>query len=418
MSGSGEILPEPLLRCLQDGFDKLHFDDENIRTASTTEQEEVEASCAKAYASFRNKLDIFPDIPLLERNNHKEFLLKGLKNLSGSYECLDASRPWICYWILHSLDLLEYQLSEEHALSVAEFLGRCQPPSGGFAGGPGQFAHLAPTYAAVNALCILASVTEKAFDFLDRPGLYRFLMSMRDDQGAFKMHEGGELDIRGAYCAASAARLTNMCSKELFEGTAEWICKCQTYEGGFAGIPGQEAHGGYSFCGLAALVILNKPRLCDLHRLLRWTCMRQMKYEGGFQGRTNKLVDGCYSFWQGGAFPVLHMVLCQQEDKALSAVNWMFDQRALQEYVLICCQHPMGGLIDKPGKSRDHYHTCYCLSGLSMAQHFTGNKLAHTCVVGNPNNLLRAVHPVFNLTVDAVALASSHFQHSPLPTSS
>jgi len=23
---------------------------------------------------------------------------------------------------------------------------------------------------------------------------------------------------------------------------------------------------------------------------------------------------------------------------------------ALQEYVLICCQHPSGGLIDKPGK--------------------------------------------------------------------
>jgi len=24
---------------------------------------------------------------------------------------------------------------------------------------------------------------------------------------------------------------------------------------------------------------------------------------------------------------------------------------ALQEYVLICCQHPSGGLVDKPGKS-------------------------------------------------------------------
>ena len=44
--------------------------------------------------------------------------------------------------------------------------------------------------------------------------------------------------------------------------------RCQTYEGGFAGFPGQEAHGGYSFCGLAALVILNKPELCDLPRLL------------------------------------------------------------------------------------------------------------------------------------------------------
>lgn len=45
--------------------------------------------------------------------------------------------------------------------------------------------------------------------------------------------------------------------------------------------------------------------------------MRQMKYEPGFQGRTNKLVDGCYSFWQGAAFPVIHMVLCQEGKKAL-----------------------------------------------------------------------------------------------------
>lgn len=36
-----------------------------------------------------------------------------------------------------------------------------------------------------------------------------------------------------------------------------------------------------------------------------------MRYEGGFQGRTNKLVDGCYSFWQGGALPLIHMVLAQ-----------------------------------------------------------------------------------------------------------
>ena len=41
----------------------------------------------------------------------------------------------------------------------------------------------------------------------------------------------------------------------------------------------------------------------------RWTANRQMAYEGGFQGRTNKLVDGCYSFWQGGAFPLIHMIL-------------------------------------------------------------------------------------------------------------
>ena len=54
-------------------------------------------------------------------------------------------------------------------------------------------------------------------------------------------------------------------------------------------------------------------KICCMHFCLqRWTANRQMKYEGGFQGRTNKLVDGCYSFWQGGAFPLIHMIISLQ----------------------------------------------------------------------------------------------------------
>ena len=78
----------------------------------------------------------------------------------------------------------------------------------------------------------------------------------------------------------------------MFDGTGEWVLSCQTYEGGFAGCPGMEAHGGYSFCAFAALVLLGKEKLCDLSAFTRWIANRQMRYEGGFQGRTNKLVDG------------------------------------------------------------------------------------------------------------------------------
>lgn len=38
------------------------------------------------------------------------------------------------------------------------------------------------------------------------------------------------------------------------------------------------------------------------------------------------------------------------DDVALSAENWLFHQKALQEYILVCCQFPGGGLIDKPGR--------------------------------------------------------------------
>ncbi|XP_052768995.1 protein farnesyltransferase subunit beta-like isoform X2 [Mya arenaria] len=357
-------------------------------------------------------------LPVLDREMHSAFLQKGLSNLSSSYECLDASRPWLCYWILHSLELLDEPLSDETISQVAKFLGKCQCETGGFAGGPGQHAHLAPTYAAVNALCILG--TEEAFQIIDREKLYDFLMSMRSTQGAFKMHKGGEEDIRGAYCAASAARLTNIMTPELFDGTPEWIVRCQTYEGGFAGCPGMEAHGGYSFCGLAALTLLNKTNLCDVKNVLRWTGNRQMRYEGGFQGRTNKLVDGCYSFWQGGAFPLIHMILTMhstKDDSSLSAESWLFHQKALQEYVLVCCQYPGGGLIDKPGRARDYYHTCYCLSGLSIAQHFAGGKLSHVLNIGHENNIVRPTHPVYNVCVDKVVHADMFFKQLPPPKS-
>ena len=44
-----------------------------------------------------------------------------------------------------------------------------------------------------------------------------------------------------------------------------------------------EAHGGYSFCGLAALMLMGKGHLCDSESLLRWAANRQMRLEGGFQ---------------------------------------------------------------------------------------------------------------------------------------
>ena len=72
--------------------------------------------------------------------------------------------------------------------------------------------------------------------------------------------------------------------------------------------PGNEAHGGYAFCAVAALQILGElSTSCDLDALKGWISRRQMPYEGGFQGRANKLVDGCYSFWQGGAMAIVDM---------------------------------------------------------------------------------------------------------------
>ncbi|CAH1975928.1 unnamed protein product [Acanthoscelides obtectus] len=353
-------------------------------------------------------------LPELLKEQHKKYLCETLFYLPSVYECLDSSRPWLCYWILHPLSLLGVRIDDRRKSSIAKFINKCQSPDGGFAGGPGQYPHLASTYAAILALAILG--TEESLNIINRQKLKEFMRSMKQPDGSFAMHIGGEIDIRGAYCAATVASITGILTPELFEGTAEWIVSCQTYEGGFAGAPGMEAHGGYSFCGMSALVILQKGHLIDEQAFLshksslqRWIVQRQMKLEGGFQGRTNKLVDGCYSFWQGGTFPLIYSLL----DKAGNSPNdHLFDERALQEYLLICCQNPTGGLIDKPGKHKDVFHTCYTLSGLSVAQRFLNKKR----VLGSYRNELIETHPLYNVRPDLARKALLHFNNLGVPT--
>ncbi|CAG4954007.1 unnamed protein product [Parnassius apollo] len=380
------------------------YDDENFISSTSSEQIDVETVVLKIFKQFESKASIDPYLPKLNRNVHSKLLKSWLLNLPKSYRCLEASRPWLVYWILHALWILS-DLPDAKVLSnVIQFLSHCQHEDGGYGGGPSQFAHLGTTYAAINALCIIG--TEEAYKSININSLLKFLWAVRDIDGSFALHKGGERDIRGAYCAISVAKLTNIYSDALFDKTAEWIVSCQTYEGGFAGCPGMEAHGGYAFCGVSALALLNRTQLCDVDALHRWCVNRQMRVEGGFQGRTNKLVDGCYSFWQGAIFPIISAIFSQENKEFVETV--LFNQGALQEYIIICCQSPDGGLIDKPGKPRDIYHTCYTLSGLSVAQH--GTSVGNSFVVGSPTNELKSVHPLHNIAPHLVYNAMRYFQ--------
>ncbi len=380
--------------------------DDGESTVTSKEQEAVEK---KIISRLQRTSAVGADRVTLWQDKHIDFLKRGLVRLSSDYECLDASRPWLCYWIVHALSLLDYTLMPAETHKVVEFLRKCQCREGGFGGGPGQLPHLATTYAAVLALCEIG--TKEAYDVIDRPALQRFILSLCQPDGSLIMHRDGEVDMRGVYCAAVPAFLTNIVTPQMFNKTGEWIASCQTYEGGFAAVPGAEAHGGYAFCGLAAAILLNKESLVDCEALLQWASRRQMKLEGGFQGRTNKLVDSCYSFWVGGLFPLLYFHFQKCGVKSLAKDNWHFDQLALQEYVLCCCQHPFGGLVDKPGKSQDFYHTCYSLSGISTAQNCP--KGCISCV--DEENLLLATHPIYNIVMEKADSALKHFTSAPAP---
>ncbi|CAM6102076.1 unnamed protein product [Calypogeia fissa] len=578
-------------------------------------QAELESAVQSIYEEFGAATTKERSLMLtLHHDEHEEFVVRGLRRLSSGYYVLDSSRPWLCYWILHSLALLGRAVDDDLYDRTIEFLEHCQDPEGGYAGGPGQMPHLATTYAATCALVTLGG--EKALSSINRKKVLQFLLRMKDPCGGFRVHDDGEMDMRGSFCALAVAHLLDIMVPEIVENVGLHVRSCQTYEGGIGAEPGAEAHGGYTFCGLAALALVNQLNVLDLPSLVNWVAFRQGRVEGGFQGRTNKLVDGCYSFWQGGCFHLLQQympeLLVQQKasaaalhtfqnevdntkpgpldarapeqpvaaasgsetrnlksqaessnneldgvvgDQAESVKDrrscaddsviekdearnqgsqatsstpasqtgkekmnkvtttevearqelhsatkdipdkeqsdedevefwdlysgdnsaerlfpmsepgvrrvpshtkivevvelpddwqgapaaasgshsidfpestvdlgsWddvlygpIFNSQALQAYILLCCQDLDGGLRDKPGKSVDFYHTCYCLSGLSAAQYSTAHRVGAppptSGVLGPYSNLLEATHALCNVRLDRYNEAQRHFK--------
>lgn len=77
--------------------------------------------------------------------------------------------------------------------------------------------------------------------------------------------------------------------------------------------------------------------------------------------------------WVFMCFPNIHVGLNNDEPTECIRCSWI-------QTVHVC--HAVFS------RARDHYHTCYCLSGLSVAQHFLGGLLSNDIVIGNPQNRL------------------------------
>jgi protein farnesyltransferase subunit beta len=52
-----------------------------------------------------------------------------------------------------------------------------------------------------------------------------WMLSLKQPDGSFVMHEGGEVDVRGSYCATAAAKLLNILTPELKAGVSDFVVK-------------------------------------------------------------------------------------------------------------------------------------------------------------------------------------------------
>ncbi|KAF2215507.1 hypothetical protein CERZMDRAFT_65782 [Cercospora zeae-maydis SCOH1-5] len=355
---------------------------DDLQTTTSKAQEKTEAECL-ALLTGDESLGLplnSHGIPQLNRIKHAHFLRDWLSELPAPYVAMDASRPWVFYWVMAGLSFMGNDVTNyKHRLM--ETVTPLQNRSGGFGGGHGQLSHCAATYATLLALAAVGGL-----EVVDRKAMWHFLGQVKQSDGGFRMALDAEEDIRGAYCAMTAITLLNLPLElppdaparkagltSFLDNLGDWIGRCQTYEGGIAGAPTNEAHGAYAFCALACLSILDAPhisipRYLNMPSLLSWLAGIQTSPEGGFAGRTNKLVDACYSHWVGSCWSLIQAAIAGPTYTASKQID-IWSRAGQIRYLLCCGQQPgkRGGMRDKPSTRPDAYHTCYSLAGLSAA---------------------------------------------------
>ena len=376
---------------------------------------------------------------------HYNFAKKLMSKLPGGYTSLDSGFPWLIYWVTNIISLCKdnYAISYDNKLQLVQILKELQHEEGGFCGSAKGYAHLISTYAAMMAIVNLG--IPEAYDIVDINKMKNFLLKMKNNNfeinkepsytdkngvylitrdknnefisyhtaypGTFQNHINGESDLRSTYCAMVTASVLNLINFDdldndpLTKGVVDNIKNCQTFEGGLGPEPFCEAHGGYSYCGIASLIILKQLNKIDMNSFLRWLVSRQMIKEGGFNGRTNKLVDSCYSFWQGSIFNLI----CMGDKKFTYDMELLYDQLSLQAYVIFACQNTkVGGLRDKPGKSPDLFHSNYATAGLSLSQEcFKDNK--KIVLNSDLEDIFEKINPIYCVSQEKIEKAKKYY---------
>mmetsp|Transcript_2360 Transcript_2360/g.6854 ORF Transcript_2360/g.6854 Transcript_2360/m.6854 type:complete len:402 (+) Transcript_2360:54-1259(+) len=212
--------------------------------------------------------------------------------------------------------------------------------------------HVAMTY---TALCSLAALGDDLSRF-DRSGAIQSLKKLQLDDGSFQcIHFGSENDMRFLFCACAISHMLNDWSGVDVDKAVDFIRSCRSYDGAISLLPGQEGHGGSTFCAISALTLMGKDEevLAEdgwRDELIRWCVSRQL---GGMQGRPNKVEDTCYSYWIGGT---LRLLGCDN----------LLDQETLTSFVL-SCQTDMGGFSKILGVYPDLLHSFYSMAWLSSS---------------------------------------------------
>ncbi|CAH9133394.1 unnamed protein product [Cuscuta epithymum] len=343
------------------------------------DEDDVYSDESESYSEVRSALDFF------DRDRHICYLRMMLEVLPAKYQGQEINRLTLAYFAISGLDILDglHLVDKEGVINWVLSLhahpkNEAELENGQFYGFHGskssQFdsnsngglipngSHLASTY------CALAILKTVGYDLslIDSTSIVKSMRSLQQPDGSFMpIHTGAETaDLRFVYCAAAISSMLENWDGMDREKAKEYICNCQSYDGGFGLTPGLEAHGGATYCAIASLRLMGlieddlflktvSPCFIDVPSLLDWALKRQGP-DGGFQGRLNKPSDTCYAFWVGGVLKIL-------------GAQKLIHKKSIHNF-LFTCQSQYGGFGKTPGELPDIYHSYYGFCAFSLLE--------------------------------------------------
>ncbi|XP_033633939.1 geranylgeranyl transferase type-1 subunit beta-like [Asterias rubens] len=317
------------------------------------------------------------------RAKHIKFFSRCLQILPQSYTSLDTSRLTVCFFALSGLDVIDsldvvekekqdiidwiyslqvlpdpnhYEESSKHCgFRGSATLGTPYNPSMSIPSESHRYdwGHIAMTYTGLSSLLILGDDLSR----VNKPAVVAGLKALQLEDGSFAATlNGSENDMRFIYCACCISSILNNWNGIDTNKAAEYIHKSLSYDFGLGQGPGQEGHGGTTFCAVASLVLMGRLDSTfnkrQQERIKSWCIKRQ---HSGFQGRPNKPVDTCYSFWVGATLKLLNayefvdfscnrgFILSTQDDTVGGFAKWTdYHPDALHAYFGVCGLSLMG----------------------------------------------------------------------------
>ena len=114
-----------------------------------------------------------------------------------------------------------------------------------------------------------------AVDQIDTDKLASYMASLQQEDGSFAGDHNGEIDSRFSYCGVAALSLLNKLDSIDRVAARNFLLRCKNIDGAFGGLPGAESHAAYVFTAIGALKMLGDVDLVDCDKLGFWLNQRQ-----------------------------------------------------------------------------------------------------------------------------------------------